>query len=894
MGAGDGYIGATTKIVDHGPDTSRFTIAILGDGYQASELPKYHTDVQSFIDTMFNTAPYTDVWCGINVYRIDVVSSESGADDPSDCPDTSDGPPTGATAKTFFDAAFCSTGPGGVRIHRLLTVDDVRAKAASLAQVPLRQLTIVIVNTSIYGGSGGPVAVCSTNALASRIAIHEIGHTLYGFTDEYEGDGTGTSPGEPPFPNATRDTNRATNKWGDLILATTPMPSACYNDCPGCVPPVPPPPPGAVGTYEGADYAHCGVYRSFPTCYMRDLNTPAFCPVCARVIRQFFTTYLPTETRTLLTPSIDFQDVPQGIGGTGVTTYRAIVFELDSCRTLTFRMTDPTGGFGTPFGKSITVPPAEITPLGYARLWLSYTSTFVGDSASGLVTASCDETGETWPITIKANTVARPKSAVVFVLDHSGSMSEDAGDGVPKVQKLREAATTFIDVMQKGDGLGIVRFDDTAQRLMDVTDVGPEIGGAGRSTATGHINGPEIDPAGNTSIGDGVLKGKQALDDAQAAASPHYDVTAMVVLTDGEENTPPMLSGVSGSITANTFAVGLGLPSNISVAALSQLTQGHNGYLLITGAITTDQSTRLSKYFLQILAGISNANIIVDPHGELLNRAEHKIPFLVSEADIGMDVIVLTQFPQLLDFQLETPKGRRVTPADAGGLGTFEFVPNPNVVYYRASLPLDPADPSGSHQGLWYVVLSLRGSDTKETNLASATRGIPYDVTVHCYSNLVFHANAQQTSFEPGAVVDLFATLREYDVPVDHRATVWSEIQRPDGSSGILTLSENDPGRFTSSFVADQTGLYTIRCRARGETFFGSPFDREQMVTAAVFPGGNSQQPPSTGALCQLLDCLLAHGALSKQLLERLAKDGVDIRRLRDCICTSARGTPLR
>jgi hypothetical protein len=887
MGAGDGYIGATTKIVDHGPDSSRYTIAILGDGYQASELPKYHADVQAFVDTIFNTAPYTDVWCGINIYRIDVASTESGADDPADCPDQSDGPPTGATAKTFFDATFCSTGPGGVSIHRLLSVDSTRAMAASKAQVPLRQLTIVIVNTPIYGGSGGPVAVCSTNSLASRIAIHEIGHTLYGFTDEYEGDGTGTSPGEPPFPNATRDTNAATNKWGDLILPATPMPSSCYSDCPGCVPPETPPPPGAVGTYEGANYAHCGVYRPFPTCYMRDLSTPTFCPVCARVIQQFFKTYLPTETRTLLTPSIAFTDVPQGVGGTGVTTYRAIVFELDSCRTLTFRMTNPTGGFGTPFGLSDTVPPAEIAPLGYARLWLSYTSTSIGSSAIGVVTASCDETGETWPITITANTVARPKSAIVFVLDHSGSMSEDAGDGVPKVQKLREAATTFIDVMQQGDGLGIVRFDDTAQRLMDVTDVGPAIGGAGRATATGHIAGPEIDPAGNTSIGDGVVKGKQALDDAQAAATPPYDVTAMVVLTDGEENTRPMLSEVSGSISANTFAVGLGLPSNISVAALSQLTLGHNGYLLITGAITTDQSTRLTKYFLQILAGITNANVIVDPHGELVDRAEHKIPFLVTEADIGLDVIVLCQFPQLLNFQLETPNGRRVTPVDAGALGTFEFVPKANVVYYRASLPLDPAVPLGSHQGLWNAVLSLRRSDSR--------KGLPYDVTVHCYSNLVFHANAQQTSFEPGAVVNLFATLQEYDVPVDHRATVWSEIQRPDGSSGILGFNENDPGRFISSFVANQAGLYTIRCRARGETFFGSRFDREQTVTAAVFPGGDSQQPaPSNSSICQLLDCLLSKGALSKHLLERLAKEGVDIRRLRDCVCTPARDTPIR
>ena len=121
------------------------------------------------------------------------------------------------------------------------------------------------------------------------------------------------------------------------------------------------------------------------------------------------------------------------------------------------------------------------------------------------------------------------------------------------------------------------------------------------------------DPAGTTSIGGGVQEGKNALDDAQANASPPYDVTAMLVLTDGNENAPPMISSISASVTANTFAIGLRLPANISVSALNALTQGHNGYLTVTGALTTDQRYYLSKYFLQVLAGITNANVVADP-----------------------------------------------------------------------------------------------------------------------------------------------------------------------------------------------------------------------------------------------------------------------------------------
>jgi hypothetical protein len=54
-------------------------------------------------------------------------------------------------------------------------------------------------------------------------------------------------------------------------------------------------------------------------------------------------------------------------------------------------------------------------------------------------------------ININANTIARPRSAVSLVLDRSGSMNDDAGDGITKVQKLREAANVFLSVMLPGE-----------------------------------------------------------------------------------------------------------------------------------------------------------------------------------------------------------------------------------------------------------------------------------------------------------------------------------------------------------------------------------------------------------------------------------------------------------
>src|SRR2546427_1590104 len=143
MTTSDGTVLGTTKVVDHGPASVRWNIVILGDGYRSSEMAKYHTDVQSFIDHLSTTPPFDQLWGSINVYRVDVTSIDSGADDPTACGGT------GATPATYFDAKFCTSG-----LKRLLTVNNTTALALSQAQVPQVQVTFVIVNSTIYGGAG--------------------------------------------------------------------------------------------------------------------------------------------------------------------------------------------------------------------------------------------------------------------------------------------------------------------------------------------------------------------------------------------------------------------------------------------------------------------------------------------------------------------------------------------------------------------------------------------------------------------------------------------------------------------------------------------------------------------------------------------------------------------
>jgi hypothetical protein len=287
----DGRVLGTTKLVDSGPTPLRWNLVLMGDGYQASELPIFHSDADAFVARFLSTDPFGELKRGINVFRVDVQSTDSGARDPVACGGT------GAMPRTFFDASYCNQ-----NIQRLLTVNVNTALSTASAQVPQVRMTMVIVNSLVYGGSGGAVAVFSRDPQAPEIAIHEMGHTAFHFADEYESF-SGCSSGEvgheryagnePVEPNVTADISRAKLKWGNLVGAATGLPTTATPNCAFCDPRVTSPvPAGTIGAFEGARYFHCGAYRPEFNCRMRVLGQP-FCGVCQDVIRRSLAPFMP-------------------------------------------------------------------------------------------------------------------------------------------------------------------------------------------------------------------------------------------------------------------------------------------------------------------------------------------------------------------------------------------------------------------------------------------------------------------------------------------------------------------------------------------------------------------------------------------------------------------------
>jgi len=298
MGTSDGAVIGNTQIFGSAPRNRAFNVALLAEGFTLAQQNDFNNACTAFVTAFRATPPFDELSPAINVFRINVRSTDSGADDPVS------GGGTGATARTYFDATFGATG-----IRRLLVCNATTVLTVAAAQVPDFTVAIVVVNSTIYGGSGGSVGTYSLAGGATEIAIHEMGHTAFGLADEYAyyagGAETGHDhhpAGEPTQPNVTLNTNRATLKWGWAVAATTALPTMANPNCAQVDGRASTVPAGTVGTFEGAHYYHCGAYRPEYSCKMQALGIP-FCHVCRQVIwnRIGPLATLPARARTPIT-----------------------------------------------------------------------------------------------------------------------------------------------------------------------------------------------------------------------------------------------------------------------------------------------------------------------------------------------------------------------------------------------------------------------------------------------------------------------------------------------------------------------------------------------------------------------------------------------------------------
>lgn len=606
----------------------------------------------------------------------------------------------------------------------------------------------------------------------------------------------------------------------------------------------------------------------------------------------------------LVTPALNFNDVPAGD-----TVSRAIRFNVKSLWSANFTITDGPGVPFNPLSTSETIgASADSSVVREVYLWITYTGITAGDQITMVdgktVTVQNPETEQEWVIPITTNVIPKQTSAIMLCLDQSGSMDFSSGIGSSKrIDILRFSANIMIDVLREDNGLGIVSFDhDPHDVLSFIGPVGSPPSPSNpfdqdRTDMKTAINNFNANPSGNTAIGDGIERALTRLNPISG-----YDSKSVIVFTDGKETASKYIADVSDQINNRMFAIGLGKAESINPAALNEVVNANEGYMLLANDLGLDSIFKLAKYFLQIQAAVNNEEIVVDPDGTLYPSQAHKVPFVINEADITVDVIAMVPSPAAVEFYLETPNGQIIKPSDSNTIPGVLFSYGNNVVYYRLNLPLPLTVPE--KEGNWNAIL-VAGKKYKgqslhhmavtyaDTEYVASNNGVPYSLLVHSYSNLKMNTSVSQSHYEPGATINISVNLSQYGIPLDTKCSVNAELITPNKLTRTVDFSDIGNGTFEASVVAASSGVYQFRVKANGFSLRGKPFSREQVRTSAVWHGGNRPHPespaPGEGGfkkddLCELLRCLLSDNNISKEYKAKLKKQGINVEGIIECL----------
>jgi len=275
---------------------------------------------------------------------------------------------------------------------------------------------------------------------------------------------------------------------------------------------------------------------------------------------------------------------------------------------------------------------------------------------------------------------------VMIVLDHSGSMALDDGTGRPRIDAARDAVSLFVQLVRTGGGnrLGLVAFSTTASTpfgLTGVTAAGKTslIGAAPFSA--GIVGG--ITPTDMTSIGHGLQVARSEL--GSAGANPR----AILLMTDGLQNTPPSIADAEGSLDdVQLHAIGFGGEASLDAALLSSLAAAHSGQFLRAGG-----GLALEKFFSSAFGNIFESGVLFDPEFDLpANQPGAPIPFNVCGEDTITVVAGWDRNDTDLRLELTTPGGNQIFASTAG----VEDALGRTWTFLRVPLPI-----GGERNGTW-------------------------------------------------------------------------------------------------------------------------------------------------------------------------------------------------
>jgi uncharacterized membrane protein len=352
----------------------------------------------------------------------------------------------------------------------------------------------------------------------------------------------------------------------------------------------------------------------------------------------------------------------------------------------------------------------------------------------------------------------RPQLAMVFIIDHSGSMGETSG-GATKLDLAKEAAARSVELLMPNDRVGVIAFDDAAAwvvplgELSDPAEVINRIG--------------SIRLGGGTDIYAGVLAMSKALPDDPA------QVKHVILLTDGGADPSRIAELVQklrdeNNITLTT--VGVGRDAAPFLPSLAEAGGGRYHFAADPGSIPsifTEETTLAARSYIE--------------EGEFFPKQVSSSPVLNG----------ITEAPQLYGYVATSPK-------DAA----------------QTILVSDQDDPI---LAAWQYGLGKAVAFTSDATGRWAREWIDWEQFPQFWGQIVRYtigdpnASALSVSVEQqGDTAKVIVDARAANGDYLNGYTLNGSIVAPDGSAQPIGLQQIAPGRYEGPFQPRDQGAYVI------------------------------------------------------------------------------------
>jgi hypothetical protein len=391
---------------------------------------------------------------------------------------------------------------------------------------------------------------------------------------------------------------------------------------------------------------------------------------------------------------------------------------------------------------------------------------------------------------------------VELVIDRSGSMSGS------RIEAAKNSAKMFVDFMRVNDKVGVVGFNSAAYVAYPLTQI--DESGSVATAAKSVID--SLVASGMTSIGAGIQTGQNQLS-GNGANDP---VWAMLLLSDGGENTSPMVSDVLPTIPSKTKIYTIGLGSGADAALLGNIASQTGGSYHFA------PSEQDLKDIYDSIASEMGGGESLKSVERTIQQGETTQEPVVIDSSVSSATFLIAWGGSDLDLVLIRPDGGIVDPSVAAVDPDIGFVTEATYEFYEVNAPMP---------GEWIM---------RTTGVETAPGGESYTASVSVSSAMIFSFELDKQVYLPLDTIKLVTTLEDplMDIPdpqpilgADVTATandpygnVYSIILYDDGFHEDNSANDGVYGNTFSNTT--QTGSYSFRVDVSGELNRGGAFTR--------------------------------------------------------------------